>query len=656
MAQSSLNQAQYEAASHFKGPALILAGPGTGKTTTLVGRYELLLQRGVDPGQIFATTFTNASAVQLKERIVRRTGLGVRQLMVGTFHSLCLRMLDGEVGEEIGLTGRVKLAHDADRFKIIRDVADRSLEAEDVLSTIDRCKDRLIDPVAARKELDDLDAAGRELRAKYVQAYEDYQRRLQKAQLHDFGDLLTLVVGALRTHAELRRRLSGRYQFLMVDEFQDVNPAQHALICLLLDQHDNLWAVGDDDQAIYGWRGSNIRYILDFAQTFNGAAVYRLAENYRSQPVIIERATRLVANNNSRYDKPLRPVAASSPRRPLRVCAAASGAAEAEWIANSVQALAHDGVRHQDIAVLVRVNHLMPTISSALKNLSIPFWIRGGRKIWSSTPAQILLGGVALWGKVTGTRWRVPTYLESAVQQLVDQHAGGTLGTVIDALAQLADQRMPFRDQPEREIEWEGMVERLQLEAKAFGGAVEFLEYAGLQVAEESKEGRGGGVCISTIHQAKGLEWGAVFLAGGELGLMPHAKNPDHEEERRLAYVAVTRAKNHLSVSWARTRGQNHAGASGFIEQLVAGADPSDVEQVEWPKPWSRGEPLSVRKGPAVGEDVAIGVGSEVFLTGYGVGKVVGMSGDRLELQLERGTLMRVSAGAVKRVDTQQRR
>ncbi len=242
----SLNPEQQQAAAHLHGPALVLAGPGTGKTTTLVGRYRFLLEQGVSPANILATTFTRAAAQQLKKRISESAGLPLRDLAVGTFHALCLRLLDGEIGQAVGRNERVNLVSEVDRYKIIREVGNGSIEAEDYLNAVDRYKDRLVTPADARKELDHVRQAVREDAHKVVDAYEAYQDRLARQGWHDYGDLVMLVVSALRAEPTLRRTYSERYRFLLVDEFQDVNPAQHAFIQLLLDQHDNLWAVGFD--------------------------------------------------------------------------------------------------------------------------------------------------------------------------------------------------------------------------------------------------------------------------------------------------------------------------------------------------------------------------------------------------------------------------
>ena len=567
--RSSLNQGQREAATHFEGPALVLAGPGTGKTTTLMSRFGFLLEKEVDPAHILATTFTRPAARQLKQRISDTTGLMASELMVGTFHALCLRLLNGEVGQALGLSDRIKIASEAERFRILRDVGDRSIEPEDYLDAIDRYKDRLLDADAARLELVDMPATLRTNSLKYVDAYEAYQASLTRARLHDFGDLLMLVVSGLRANRDLRRTYSQMYQFLLVDEFQDVNPAQHEFIRLLLDQHDNLWAVGDDDQAIYGWRGSDVRYILDFSHEFPSAEVYKLEENYRSQPVIVERATRLIAHNERRLSKPLRAVASEAARRAVWTCGTSGDGAEAEWIALSIARLAKRGVAFDDIAILVRVRYLIPTITSALRGREIPFLIRGGSSIWNSTPAKALLGGLSLWSGDTSGNWTIPAYLQSEVTAAIESRRGASFEKVVGDLADLITRRMPFGGQPEKEMEWGGIVERIAAESRLFDDPRQFLAHALKQADDEiSPESKEAGVCVSTIHQAKGLEWRAVFLAGCEVGIMPHSKSTDAEEERRLAYVAITRAKEYLLVTWTHSRVGNPSGPSEYVDQL----------------------------------------------------------------------------------------
>ena len=413
----SLNPEQ-QPATHSQGPALVLAGPGTGKTTTLVGRYRFLLEQGVSPTNILATTFTRAAARQLKQRISQSTGLPPRDLMVGTFHALCLRLLDGEIGQALGLRERVRIVSEGDRFRILQEVVDRSIEPEECLEAIDRYKDRLIGPASAREELAHVPRALLEDSRKLVDAYEAYQVRLSRAGLHDFGDLLMLVVSALGADPDLRSAYSERYRHLLVDEFQDVNPAQHAFIQLLLDQHGNLLAVGDDDQAIYGWRGSDVKYILGFSDDHPGASTYRLARNYRSQSVIVERATQLISNNRSRFSKPLRAVSEETTARAVKICGASGEVAEAEWIARSIQELARHGVLLEEIAILVRARYLIPTLGSALASREIAYW------------------------------------------------ASALFETVVRELADLVCRRMPFGDHPEKALEWEGMVETIVTESQ----------------------------------------------------------------------------------------------------------------------------------------------------------------------------------------------
>jgi DNA helicase II / ATP-dependent DNA helicase PcrA len=566
------------------GPALVLAGPGTGKTTTLVARYRFLVENGIGPAQILATTFTRVAARQLKQRISLNTGLAVNQLVVGTFHALCLRLLDGEVGQSIGLSARIKLASDGDRYRILRDVADKSLELEDCIDAIDRYKDQLMDPSKARDELDGLPPALRLDRKKFVAAYEGYQLRMSREGLHDYGDLLLLVVSALSAYPELRRSYSQRYQFLMIDEFQDVNPAQYAFICLLLDQHTNLWAVGDDDQAIYGWRGSDVGYILGFSGTFPGTRVYKLTDNYRSQPRIIERATQLVANNRSRVDKPLRSVAIGLQEQAVTTCGASQESTEAEWIALSIQELVAQGIPLEETAVLVRARYLMPTITAALATLRLPHFVRGGAKIWNSTPARALLGGIARWANGSAGGWNIPSYIEKDINTEVDRQKAAPFEKAVEGLSRLVVRRMPFRDQPEKEMEWEGIVERIAADSRSFRDAAQFITHALKQTSDEVDEREEAGVCVSTIHQAKGLEWRAVFLAGCEAGIMPNSKSTDLEEERRLAYVAMTRAKEYLAVTWSHSRGRNPGGPSIYVNEFLSGAGPSHIARTSWPQ------------------------------------------------------------------------
>lgn len=583
--RARLNPQQREAAVHLDGPALVLAGPGTGKTTTLVARYRFLVRRGVDPGAIFATTFTRAAARQLKERIARNVQVGTSDLMIGTFHALCLRLLRGELGRELGIDGQINIVSEPDRFRILREVSDRSLEMEEVRDAIDRYKDRLLDPTAARRELAHAGARATDVHRAEVAAYEAYQLKLSSARLYDFGDLLMLVVAGLTSRGDLRRALSLRYRYVMVDEFQDVNPAQHELIRLLLDQHKNVWVVGDDDQAIYGWRGSDVKYILGFERAFPGTRVYKLGDNYRSRPVIVDAATRLVGHNPSRLVKPLRATKDAAQQPAIKTCVCSGEDAEAEWVAHSIQRLAEGGVDLNDIAILSRVRYLMPTLAAALIDLGIPHFTRGGPKMWTSTPAKALLGGLCVWAGRGPGWWKIPAYRESDITASLSATREAPFDAVVQALAGLIARHPPFFDQPEKQAEWEGSVRRVALESRLFDDAAGFLDHARQQAAEESSGEKEQGVCISTIHQAKGLEWRAVFLVGCRVGVMPHENVSDLEEERRLAYVAATRAKEFLAVSWPyRHSGSGEPGPSPYVGELSDGLSDELWEKSSWPE------------------------------------------------------------------------
>jgi len=615
--RSTLNDQQVEAATHFEGPALVLAGPGTGKTTTLVGRYRFLVEQGVDHASILATTFTRPAADQLRARIGRGMQERAADLMVGTFHSLCLRLLRGDLGRSLEVGPDIKIASEADRYRILREVCDRSVDVEECMDSIDRYKDRLMDPAAASRELADRVTRVTALDGAIVDAYEAYQERLSRARLHDFGDLLMVTVAGLSAKKDLRRTYSLRFRFLLVDEFQDVNPAQYELVRLLLDQHTNVWAVGDDDQAIYGWRGSDVRYILDFPREFAGTKVYRLGDNYRSVPVIVDGASGLIGHNRARFSKPLRAMAAGIGQPIIKTCACSDERREAEWIAQSIQGLAEQGVGFDDMALLVRVRYLMPTLAAALAIRGIPHFIRGGAKIWASTPSRALLGGIELWCGRTPRRWAVPAYLEREVISTVAASRRTAFHAVVQSLVGLISRRPPFSGQPEKAVEWEGTLQRVAAEAASFDDPTDFLDHAAELTAEESSDAGGGGVCISTIHQAKGLEWRAVFLAGCRVGVMPHEKADDPEEERRLAYVAMTRAKEYLAVTWAFADGASGAGPSPYIGEFTRELPPALLDACSWP-PAKR-----ARSGRAESSgSVSFAVGDRVLHATFGEGTV----------------------------------
>ena len=320
ISESTLNPEQRAAARHRVGPALVLAGPGTGKTATLVARYAHLLSNGVDPGKLFVSTFTKKAAQELRSRIRRKTGIDPKGLPIGTFHSYCLR-----------LTGAPEVIESPRRYAFVREcMSDWKGDSKSVIDAIDRFKDSLVSPREAQDRARRARKGDRHELQRVADAYACYQARLAEEGLVDFGDLVWRSIRLLRERAPAK----ARFDHLLIDEYQDINPAQDALITSLVDGGGQIWVVGDDDQAIYGWRGSDVRYITAFSRTYSGATTYRLKRNYRSSKLIVDVAQALVSHNTRRLPKSL-VAAAGVASRPLCLVRCESEEHEAEWITMS---------------------------------------------------------------------------------------------------------------------------------------------------------------------------------------------------------------------------------------------------------------------------------------------------------------------------------
>jgi DNA helicase-2/ATP-dependent DNA helicase PcrA len=567
---ASLNPEQEQAAAHRDGPMLVLAGPGTGKTATLVARYARLVREDVEPGAILSITFTRMAAEQLKTRIGRITGQSPKEIAAGTFHAFC-RTLLRRFPSRFGELSRRRLVDESEQLAILRNLGNAWMDGEEhLLGEISRLKDGLITPDRQAELAEMAPRAKKDAAFRLAEAYAAYERHLREANLVDFGDLIMAVVEAMKD-PNFARALSGRFRYLMVDEYQDINLAQHELINGLLSAHRNLWAVGDDDQALYGWRGSDVRFILDFQRNYPGTKLVRLVRNYRSTSVIIKAANGLIANNRERLGKELISQSGAGNGAPIDIRSFATPAHEAGWIARTARNLIEAGMPPPQIAVLGRVGHHLTEIERAFEREMIPVDLAGVSRFWALPEIKIGLRAIA---RMTGEMMseygdRIPVWLEdkigSEVRGLPFHRAAAR---VCDVLLR----NPPGRATPERKDEWRCALEQLKDEVTACRTADELRRRIRDSFAE--KESEAGAVRISSIHAAKGLEWRVVFLAGCEADLLPHKKSEDLEEERRLAFVAVTRAKESLFVSYCAERRGQDAGPSDFIEEMLSGLEP----------------------------------------------------------------------------------
>jgi len=596
MQRLTLNPEQLAAATHGAGPALVLAGPGTGKTTTLVGRYAHLVGIGVDPARVFVSTFTRKAAQELRVRIQRATGIDRRSLPVGTFHSYCLR-----------LTGASVIA-EAERYAIIRRcIRGQQEDAKSILDAIDRFKDSLISPedalAVARKAAS---LADREQQDRVAEAYALYQEELGNRGLADFGDLVWRSIDLLRR----RSPADAAFAHLLIDEYQDINPAQDELIKSLLRQGGQLWVVGDDDQAIYGWRGSDVRYMTSFNRTYPDVTTYPLSRNYRSSPLIVAVAQALVRKNRLRLSKSL---AAAGGVTQRRICVALHDdeREEAAWVASAVRKLIGVGVPPSEIAILLRTNSQTLEFEGALSRAEIRFVIRGSASFWDLPVAKALVAALSRTGGIgaQARRGGGPEYLAPLLDAVAQRAADAPFPVLVERLAQEAIARRPASMSPEARIQWDGAATQLRDVGHQFRDLPSFLVHCQRASAGRvgDDDGDGDAVALSTIHQAKGLEWEAVFVGGFDSEILPHKLATDYEEERRLAYVAVTRAKSYLTLTWASRRGGEARKPSPFLAELMEGAEDA---QLDLRGVVRRGQPAASPKG-LTADTSAAGAGAQ---------------------------------------------
>ncbi|MFK4046389.1 DNA helicase II (plasmid) [Roseomonas mucosa] len=625
---AGLTRSQGEAAG-MHGPVLVLAGAGTGKTKTLTAGVALrIAERGIPAQRILAVTFTNKAAGEMRERIVALLGGQTAPSWIGTFHGLGARQLRQEP-EMAGLReGFDVLDADDSKRLLKRTMKAMGAEAGDddgmakdpvkaVAGHIGRFKDNLIIPSEAIIRAEAMlasnplaDASG--LRAA-ARIYPEYQRRLREANAADFGDLLLWPTVSMGMDEERRQRFASRFSCLLADEYQDVNASQYRWLRLMAKDHGEIFAVGDDDQAVFGWRGADIEYIRRFTRDFRGAAVVKLEENFRSTGHILAAANAVIARDETRLGKTLRTIREQG--QPIEVVRFRNDEAEAIGLAAEIRKRGAEGVRWQDIAILYRANHLSRGIEEELLRAKVPYVLVGDvgfyqrsevkdalallrlatcpddcqsdeafRRACNSPPRGI--GPKALDLLERDAEWRgssllgachtaeLPPKVRAAAGAFADavrSVAADTGATVADRLSMLLDRtgyRQWLRDSRAETVE--GRLENLAelvLLAGGFHSAAELLEHAALASAAPGED-TGGRVQLLTLHRAKGLEFAHVFLPAWNTTVFP-SQYGEASEERRLAYVALTRGKERVAVSYAEFR-RGYVDPSPFLDDIPA--------------------------------------------------------------------------------------
>ena len=711
---AGLNQAQREAVEATDGPVLVLAGAGTGKTRVLTTRFaHILLSGKAFPNQILTVTFTNKAAREMRERVAKILGQPVEGLWLGTFHALAARMLR-RFAERVGLTSSFSTLDTDDQMRLLKQVMEtaridtKRWPPNALMAQIQRWKDKGYMPGQIPAS-DSRDFAGGRAEALYAA----YQDRLRALNAVDFGDLLLLMVHLLKTDDEVLQTYQRMFRYILVDEYQDTNLVQYYWLRLLAQARKNICCVGDDDQSIYSWRGAEIENILKFERDFPGAKIVRLEANYRSSSPILEAASHLIAHNEGRLGKTLHAGRDNAAGEPVEVMAVWDSEEEAQMVGKRVEALWRSGHRLSEIAILVRAGFQTRAFEDRLLTLGIPYRIIGGLRFYEraeirdaiaylrvvAQPADDLaferIINVPKRGAGDGAMRTLheaapaaslPLY--ATAEKLVAE--GGFKGKLREAMRallegfgtwrQLAAARGPVAaleailDESGYVAMWKadkspdapGRLENLKELVRAledFETFPEFLEHVALVTETEEKAGNDK-LSMMTLHGAKGLEFDTVFLPGWEEGVFPNQRaldeggNKSLEEERRLAYVGITRARHHAIISHAANRRiyatWQSSIPSRFIDELPEEAvRHSGSALPQRPALGIAHFPVQARREkPAyVPPEDQLPTGTRVFHEKFGYGRVIAADGDKLDINFEQSGEKRVLSRFVERHD-----
>jgi DNA helicase-2/ATP-dependent DNA helicase PcrA len=616
MVDVKLNQAQREAVEHAAGPLLVLAGAGSGKTRVLTTRLAYLVQhQNVHPSRILAVTFTNRAAGEMRSRVAQQLGRDPAGLWIGTFHSTSARLLRREA-PHIGFTAQFSIYDEDDRLRAIKRLlerggyAPRAFPPRQIQSIISTAKNRLVPPDQLAGEADD------RVTRVAAEIYHALTQTLLSANAMDFDDLLLHPLTLFREHPDRLQHYRNRFDAILVDEFQDTNRAQYLFVRQLGADHGNVCVVGDDDQSIYSWRGADVRNMLDFQSDFPDVTIVRLEENYRSTQVILDAANGVISDNRQRLGKTL--FTSRQGGEQVDAVVAADERDEAEWIAREIrERTAVDFYPYSDVAILYRTNAQSRALEEALRRTSIPYRVVGAASFYERREVKDLVAylrlvvnpaddeafmravqvpkrGIGMGSlrvvQAAAAQWSRPLLETAAIadrvgdlrplmkQRLQDfanlfhrfrtDLANSAPAAVLERVIETIDYESHLAEEGP-----EGM-DRIENVRELIAGAAEwseeadpedptsplerFLTGAALTTASDRWGGDSQGVTLMTVHTAKGLEWPVVIVTGLEDGLFPLRRALDSEqeaeEERRLAYVAITRARDRVYLTWARTR------------------------------------------------------------------------------------------------------
>lgn len=723
---STLNPRQREAVEALDGPVLVLAGAGTGKTRVLTTRLGHLLNTGrAYPSQILAVTFTNKAAQEMRERVSHMMGgMPVEGWALGTFHALAARQLRKHA-DLVGLSSNYTILDPDDQVRLLKQLMEaanidtKKWAPKAMISFIDRWKDSGKTP-----DMINMDDAGDVAGGKLPLLYKQYQARLRAVNACDFGDLLLHMITIFKDpkNAEVLADYHRRYKYIMVDEYQDTNVAQYLWLRLLAQGSKNICCVGDDDQSIYGWRGAEVGNILRFEQDFEGAKIIRLEQNYRSTNNILKAAGAVIANNDGRLGKELWSEAGDGDR--IAVAGLWDGEAEARWVGEQVEQLQRQKYSLNQIAVLVRTGFQTREFEERFIQLGVPYQVIGGPRFYERKEVRDALAylrvimqpaddlaleriintpkrgiGSATIQKMHDYARKHGTNLHDAIMNMTqtDEVKGKTKGMLMKLLDDFARWRslvdtMPHPELTAQMLEESGYMQMWQDDKQPDSpGRIEnlkelvsgmshyedmqaFLEHVAL-VMENQENAGSEAVSIMTLHGAKGLEFDAVFLPGWEDGLFPSQRSMDEsglkglEEERRLAYVGITRARKKAFISFVGSRRiyGNWVSSipSRFVdelpEDLIDAESQSGLYQAGRSSHWdsSGSAPRSASPAPrrnvfdrkVINEQGAtLSRGDRVSHKSFGLGIIINIDGQKLDIKFDKGGIKRIMSNFVDKV------
>ncbi|MDI2090203.1 ATP-dependent helicase [Commensalibacter oyaizuii] len=725
---NQLNDTQRQAVETTEGPVLVLAGAGTGKTRVLTTRFaHILLSGKAYPNQILAVTFTNKASKEMSERIAQLIERPVEGLWLGSFHKICAKMLRMHA-ELVGLASNFTILDTDDQLRLIKQIIPaygidtKTTPPQLILGTIQFWKDKGYTP-----ENLSLTERNNSEKAQIATIYTEYQKRLQQINACDFGDLMLHMLTIFNQHSEILHKYQRYFRYILVDEYQDTNTIQYLWLRLLAQKSDmpaNICCVGDDDQSIYSWRGAEITNILRFEQDFPGATLIRLENNYRSTPEILGAASGLIQMNTQRLGKTLRAANSTLQGEKVTISSVWDSDDEARLICEQIIKLHQEGYRYGDMAILMRTGSQTRPFEERMIALGLPYKIIGGVRFYERAEIRDVIAymrvvaqpaddlaleriinvprrgvGPAALQKIHQIRRELTIPLSDAVDYLLIHQ--GLKGKIFNELTQL----MNHFDQTRKKIEQDGHINAIEylldicgymdmwkhdpapdatgrlenikelFHAMAeFPTLLEFLEHISLIMDNDELSGDDK-INLMTLHAAKGLEFNTVFLPGWEEGLFPSQRTMDEsgnnglEEERRLAYVGITRAKQRLFISHAANRqlygSWQTSIPSRFIEEIpnqftkivsyFKQSQSYNAQQNRFKEhrysqqstlthstAYEGSKSTSIKKPYTPPKTKSIPVGSRVFHQKFGYGIVTGVEQNKLEIQFDKSGIKNV--------------